>query len=95
MFIDVIQPLTQQSVSSSVSTLHNIFEKLTNYAVELAGKILVALIIFFVGRFLINRIRIILSKIMARKNMDETVRSFLDSLINISLQSPLSCYYRW
>lgn len=87
MFIDVIaKTLTEQTISSSVSALEGIMAKISDYAILLVGKIIVALLIFFVGKFLISRLRKVLTKILLRKKLDETIRTFLDSLINISLK---------
>ncbi len=87
MFLDVIPAaLTEQSIDSSVSALNRLLLKLTDYALVLSGKIVVALLIFFVGKFLIARIRKLLGKVLHRKKLDETIRTFLDSFINISLK---------
>lgn len=87
MFLDVIPAaLTEKSIDSSVSALNRLLTKLTDYSLILSGKIIVALLIFFVGRFLITRIRKLLGKVLLRRKLDETIRTFLDSLINISLK---------
>lgn len=87
MFLDVIPAaLTEQSIDSSVSALNKLLFKLADYAIVLSGKIVVAFLIFFIGRFLITRIRKLLAKVLLRKNLDETIRTFLDSFINISLK---------
>lgn len=87
MFIDVIpMALTEQSVTSSISTLQKTLDKLADASIIFSGKLLVAIVLFFVGRFLIGRLRKVSSRILLRKKMDETIRSFLDSLINITLK---------
>ncbi|MFT4073398.1 MAG: mechanosensitive ion channel [Dysgonamonadaceae bacterium] len=87
MFIDVIPAaLTEESVTSSISTLQRTLNRLSDFAEDFAGKLLVAIIIFLVGRFLISQLRKFFSKMLQRRRIDETVRSFLDSLINISLK---------
>lgn len=87
MFIDVIPAaLTEESVTSSISTLQRTLNRLSDFAEDFAGKLLVAIIIFLVGRFLISQLRKFFSKMLQRRRIDETVRSFLDSLTNISLK---------
>jgi small conductance mechanosensitive channel len=78
--------LTEQSVTSSISTLQKTLDKLADASIIFSGKLLVAIVLFFVGRFLIGRLRKVSSRILLRKKMDETIRSFLDSLINITLK---------
>lgn len=60
-----------------------------NKAIELgieAGKsILVAVVIYFVGKALISLINKMLAGMMERRKMDPTIRSFLTSLVNIVL----------
>lgn len=87
MFIDVIPAaFTEESVTSSISTFQRTLNRLSDFAEDFAGKLLVAIIIFLVGRFLISQLRKFFSKMLQRRRIDETVRSFLDSLINISLK---------
>ncbi|OJU52494.1 MAG: hypothetical protein BGN96_07185 [Bacteroidales bacterium 45-6] len=87
MFLDVIPAaLTERSIDSSVSALSRLLTKLADYAFVLSGKIVVAILIFFIGKFFISRIRKLLAKVLLRKKLDETIRTFLDSFINISLK---------
>ena len=52
---------------------------------NIALKILIALLIFWVGRWLIRRIRKLLERLMVRRNVDVSLRAFLMSLVNITL----------
>ena len=57
----------------------------TSGVANIALKILIALLIFWVGRWLIRRIRKLLERLMVRRNVDVSLRAFLMSLVNITL----------
>ena len=54
---------------------------LTNNALSLAMKVLLAIIIFFVGRWLAKKAVVVAHKIMKRGRLDDTVASFLGRII--------------
>ena len=57
----------------------------TSGIANIALKIVIALLIFWVGRWLIRRVRRLLERIMTRRNVDVSLRAFLMSLVNITL----------
>ena len=57
----------------------------THSVISVALKILVALLIFWVGRWLIRRARKVMERIMIRRRVDVSLRAFLMSLVNITL----------
>ncbi|MDR0893891.1 MAG: mechanosensitive ion channel [Prevotellaceae bacterium] len=67
--------------SSSSFTL----EKLIDVAISLGGRIVAALVIFIVGRFLISLINRVVAKVLAKRKVDAGVQSFTKSLVNILL----------
>ena len=53
--------------------------------VTIGGKIIIALIVFIIGRFLVNMINKLVRKILDKRDVDPSVKSFLKSLTNILL----------
>ena len=76
---------------SAVSELSNInwsdidLHMIINYLVTLGKNIIVALIVFFVGRFIIKYIVKLLRKITQKHLLEASIVSFINSLIQISL----------
>ena len=60
-------------------------QQIQSLLVNAGGKILLALAVWIVGRFVISKITGSLNKLPSVKKMDETVRSFLNSFVKILL----------
>ena len=73
----------QQDFSQFLSekALNNIME----YAMTLGKNIVVAIILYFVGRFIISKLTKVVRKLMLKRNMEPSLYSFLDSLMSICL----------
>ncbi|HAC22290.1 MAG TPA: mechanosensitive ion channel protein MscS [Porphyromonadaceae bacterium] len=65
--------------------LEMIIREGSQFAVKLGGKIAVAILVFVIGKFLINLVVKMMRKLMEKRNLDASVRSFIDSFINILL----------
>lgn len=63
------------------STLNNI----VNYCVTFGKNIVVALIIYIVGKYLIGKITKVMRKVMQKRNIEPSLFTFLDSLVTICL----------
>lgn len=73
---------------SSIETseqLTGVVDKLIGLGVDWGAKILGALIIFVVGKIVINWLNRLFSKILERRKIDPSVQSFLKSMVNILL----------
>lgn len=77
-FVQKLETLSQMSGEELVKTV-------THSVISVALKILVALLIFWVGRWLIRRARKVMERIMIRRRVDVSLRAFLMSLVNITL----------
>jgi len=55
------------------------------WGIDFLGKLLIALVIFFVGKWIIGKIRKVADKIMSRKQIDEALKGFLKNLLDIFL----------
>ncbi|MCR5454494.1 MAG: mechanosensitive ion channel [Bacteroidales bacterium] len=60
----------------------NILNTCTNLVLEYGPKLLLAIIVLFVGKWLIKKIGKLVAKTMGKRNVDESLRSFLASLLN-------------
>jgi len=62
-----------------------LIQKLINGAVSLAINILVAIVVFYIGKYLISRLQGLVMTILIRRKVDRTVISFVSSLVRIAL----------
>lgn len=69
----------------STLSLDVLITKLTDLSVSLGTKLLIAIIVFFVGRWLIRKLIRIVVKIMEKKHVEASLFSFTKSLLNITL----------
>ncbi len=65
--------------------MQGITETVTSYAINYGVKILGALVIFFVGKWVANFLTKFTKKIMEKSNVETTLASFLSDLVFISL----------
>ncbi len=72
--------------SSQLSTIAN---KLITTGIDLGERILGALIIFVIGKFLINWANRLFAKLLVKRKVDAGVQSFLKSMVNILLLTML------
>ncbi|WP_029906099.1 mechanosensitive ion channel family protein [Prevotella sp. 10(H)] len=86
MFLDIIPGNTLQEAELSISSLDSLLGKLFDYAVSFGLKIIAATIVFIIGRWLIKWLRKFIDRFLDRRNVEGTVKSFLDSLANITFQ---------
>jgi small conductance mechanosensitive channel len=84
MLLDILP----QDISSEVkiSKLDQLFNQLFDYALTLGLKLLAVFVIFIIGRWIINWLRKFINRFLARRKVEKTVVSFLDSLSNITLK---------
>lgn len=88
---DIINPVEKagdvvEKVSNGdVKEVSKFFEQLCLWGLDAAQSILGAIIIYIVGRYIINLIKRLMNAMMERRKMDPTIRSFLSSFINILL----------
>lgn len=66
-------------------SLDVLITKLTDLSVSLGTKLLIAIIVFFVGRWLIRKLIRLVVKIMEKKHVEASLFSFTKSLLNITL----------
>jgi len=59
--------------------------KLIDGGIDLGGRILAALIIFIIGKFIINWANRLFAKMLEKRKVDASIQSFLKSIVNITL----------
>ncbi len=69
----------------SAETLQVFVQKIAQQILSFGTKLLIALVIYFVGRWVIRKLKRICIRIFERKDVDPSLRTFLISLINIAL----------
>ena len=77
-FMQKLEAFSDMSVQQAIDTI-------VRGIIHLGAKILVAVIIYFVGRWLIRSIRHGMSRIMERRKVDPSLQTFLRSLVQITL----------
>lgn len=63
----------------------DLFDKFLTWSIDFGGKMILAILLFFVGRFLINLFKKLIGKIMDKRSMDIALKGFLQSLVNTIL----------
>lgn len=71
--------------STSSISLDTFLTKIIDLGVSLGSKLLAALLVFFIGRWLIRKINHLIINIMNKKQVEASLFSFIKSLISISL----------
>lgn len=69
----------------STMSFDDLVERFVNGAVELAINVAIALVVFYVGKFIIKKIYKVVAAIMIRRNADKSLSTFILSLIRIVL----------
>lgn len=67
------------------ANMEDVIKYFVQGATDLGLKILVALIVFIVGRMLIGLVNKLVRKVLDKRNIDPSVKTFLKSLTNITL----------
>lgn len=69
----------------SMLSMEDLITKLANGAVDLMIKIVIAVVVFYIGKFIINRIHRFIRAIMVRRQVDKSLTTFILSLLKIAL----------
>ncbi|MCO6564444.1 MAG: mechanosensitive ion channel family protein [Apibacter sp.] len=80
--------VNHQSVSNEIinpTAIEKLLNKLIDLAYELGIKIVTCLVVYYLGWFLIKWIEKLFHKFLERRKIDPSVKSFLGSLCNITL----------
>ena len=84
-----------QVADDGFSKLQIFLQQLIDWGVNAGGRIIGAIIIFVVGRFLISLLRKMLARLLAKRHVDASIQSFVKSLVNILADHSADyCRYR-
>lgn len=72
------------SMLSSLS-FDEIVQRIVNGAIDIGIRILIALIVFYIGKLIINKIHSIVKAVMLKHNIDKSLTTFVLSLVKITL----------
>lgn len=89
MLFNIIPEDTLSKADISAFTFDKLLNQLLDYAVTIGLKLIAVAVVFFVGRWAIGWLRKLINRFLDRRNVEGTVKSFLDSLANITLQTVL------
>jgi small conductance mechanosensitive channel len=65
--------------------VNDFIAKALNAGIDLGGRIIAALIIFIIGKYLINWANKLFAAMLQRRKVDASIQSFLKSIVNITL----------
>ncbi len=66
-------------------SLEDLISKLAHSMVDFAFHLAIAILVFYIGKFVIRRIYVVLSTIMIRRKMDKSLSTFVLSLVRMVL----------
>lgn len=81
----LLAAVVAEAAEDGFSKVQILIQQLIDWGVGAGGRIIGAVIIFVVGRFLISFIRKLLSKILSKRHIDAGIQTFVMSLVNIML----------
>lgn len=61
------------------------FDQLLTWTIDFAGKLLIVLLLFFAGKWIIGKLRKLFGKILTRRKMDSALQSFLINIAEVLL----------
>lgn len=84
---NAVDGLITQKVASGegLDKLSFLTQQLLDWGVDAGGRIIGAVIVFLVGRFLVSMINKLVSKLMEKRKVDISIKTFVKSLVNILL----------
>ncbi len=85
---DTVQWVTEGTkalLSGGTSQMHNLMQQGINFCVEAGKCILLALVIYIVGRFVIRAINSLVERLLERRKVDLSLQTFIKSFVNILL----------
>ena len=82
---EVVEKTSGMIEAVSDGNFDTLLKKLISLGVDAGKSILLAIVIYIAGRFIINLINRLVRQMLERKNVDATIQSFLKSFVSILL----------
>ena len=73
------------STTITSEMVNDFIAKALNASIDMGGRILAALLIFVIGKYLINWANKLFATMLQKRNVDASIQSFLKSIVNITL----------
>lgn len=78
----VAQKASNAHAADQLSTLT---QQLLDWAINAGGRIIGSIIVFIVGRFIVSMLNKLVAKVMEKRKVDVSIKTFIKSLVNILL----------
>ena len=85
LLLQTTAPLTDAVVGDGFSKLQIFLQRLIDWSVSAGGRIIGAVLIFIVGRFIISFLNKMVARLLEKRKVDASIQSFVKSLVNILL----------
>ena len=83
--VDSIPSAKQELAALKTLSFDELINRLVTDVVEFAIHLAIAIVVFYVGRFIINKLYSFVSAVLARREVEESLSSFILSLVRIVL----------
>ena len=83
--LNVVEQIASATVPDGVDKLSFVFDKLVSFGLSAGGHILTAIVVFLVGKLIVNALNRLVARILEKRHVDTSVKTFLKSLTNILL----------
>lgn len=74
-----------QPSEEGITKLQTFLTHLKDWTIDAGGRVLAALIVFIIGRFLVSFLNKMVARLLARRKVEASVQTFVKSLVNILL----------
>lgn len=85
LLLQTTAPLTDAVAGDGLSKLQIFLQQLIDWSVSAGGRIIGAVLIFVVGRFIISFLNKMVARLLEKRKVDASIQSFVKSLVNILL----------
>jgi small conductance mechanosensitive channel len=82
---EVVEKTSDVMQIVSEGKMESMLKELISYSINAGKNILLAVAIYFAGKFVINLVNRVVNQMLERRNVDPTIKSFLKSFVNILL----------
>ena len=81
----IVESIIPNLKTLSASSVDSFLKKIISYVTDLAISIVIAIVVFYIGKFLIKKAYKITQAILLRRNIDKSLTTFVLSFVNIVL----------
>ncbi len=82
---DSVASTAKAILSGDTTAMSAVASQCLSFCIEAGKCILLAIVIYIVGRFVIKAVNALLSRFMEKRGVDATIQGFLRSLVNVTL----------